>query len=251
MDLGNGANRLTILEESKSGVDLSKIVEEQVATYRKNYLDHGDTPRGTFQNNPETMCLRYERLLLPFLPSATPLTIHDVGCGLCDLHAYLKSRNIDHHYSGTEIVPEMVEAAKNKYPGIEVFQRDILQDPVEDRYDVVLLSGVLNIPGRVPLEDWKPFCRELLRKMFGMARYGISFNFLATHTTFRDPSLCYLNPSEMLTFCLEELSRFVRVDHVYPLYETSISVFRPDFVRTLFDDPAFDKYFSHSAKGRS
>lgn len=232
-------------------MDSSKIVEQQLATYGKNYLDHGDTPRGTFQNNPETMRLRYERLLLPFLSSTEPLTIHDVGCGLCDLHAYLNSRNIDHQYSGTEIVPEMVEAAKNKYPGIEIFQRDILNGPVEDRYDVVLLSGVLNIPGSIPLEDWKSFCRDLMRKMFEMARYGISFNFLTTHTTFRDPTLAYLDPSEMLTFCLEELSRFVRVDHAYPLYEASISVFHPDFVRTRFDDPAFDKYFSGSVKGRS
>lgn len=225
-------------------MDRSKIVEQQLESYRENFLEHGDTPQGVFWNDTATMRLRYERLLRPFLPSASPLSIHDVGCGLCDMLPYLIESGIEHRYSGTEIVPEMVSAAKRKYPDIEIRQRDILAEPVDDVHDVVVLSGVFNRPGGVPREDWEPFCYELIRKMFAMARQGISFNFLTSHHTFSDPALFYLDPAEVLSFCIENLSRFVRVDHAYALFESTVTVFRSEYVRSGCRGEAFDKYFS-------
>ena len=115
---------------------------------------------------------------------------------------------------------------------------------VDDVHDVVVLSGVLNRPGGVPQEDWGPFCYELIRKMFGMAQQGISFNFLTSHNTFSDPALFYLDPGEVLSFCIENLSRFVRVDHGYALFESTVTVFRSGYVRSGCRGEAFDKYFS-------
>jgi len=225
-------------------MDPSEILARQLQTYRANFLEHGDTPRGTFQTGRETMQLRYERLLRPFLPSSRPLTIHDVGCGLCDLHAYLLERGVDHEYSGSEIVPEMIAAAKEKYPEIEIFERDLFGEPVSDRYEVVVMSGCLNIPGGADPVEWKEFCLELVRRMWDLAELGISFNFLTSNRTFSDPTLFYIDPAEMLSFCLRELGRFVLLDHAIPLFEATVSVLRPDFVRHGYDPEVFGKYFA-------
>src|SRR6185312_9297066 len=93
------------------------FTNEQIEAYRKNFLEHGDTPRGVFWNNQDTQYLRFERLLKNL----------DIGCATCSLHEYLLNKKIKHDYHGNEIVPEMVTMAKKKYPEITVKERDILK----------------------------------------------------------------------------------------------------------------------------
>ena len=220
------------------------LVERQLRLYRDNFLRHGDVPQGTFHNDVATQHLRFERLLRPILPYAGEgFSIHDVGAGPADLHRYLEESAIRHAYSGSEIVPEMVEIALRKFNGITMHCRDIAQAPSGERYDFVVLSGTFNMPGGVPSGDWKAFVLETIRKMFAMCRRGISFNFLTTYNTFSDPQLFYLDPLEMADFCIKELSRFTQLDHSYPLYEGTIAVFTKECVQEHHAARQFAKYF--------
>ena len=224
-------------------IQSAEVVQEQRRLYGENFALHGDTPRGIFWNNRETQRLRFEKLLHHFATPSRQFALHDVGCGVCDLHGYLLEKGILHDYSGTEIVPEMIAAAKAKYPGVVLHNRDILSGEVSDRYDVVVLSGALNLPGRIPRSAWEAFCFRMIERMFSMCRQGIAFNFLTTHSTFTDPSLFYMNPAEVLEVCVRRLSRFVFLDHAYPLYEHTVTVLRKEFVRGLYPGSAMDKYF--------
>jgi len=64
-----------------------------------------------------------------------------------------------------------------------------------------------------------------------MSSIGISFNFLTSYCTYFNESLFYLDPSKVLKFCIENLSRFVILDHCYPLYEYTVTVFSKDYIR--------------------
>lgn len=224
----------------------SRIIDAQLGVYQPAFLEHGDSPQGTHQNNRETQYLRFEMLTGHLLNGSTHNTIEDIGCGVCDLYGYLKDRDLKFTYSGTEIVGEMVDLAKRKYPGLTIKNRDILSEKVADRYDFVVLSGTLNMPGNIGQEEWKSFCYSLIRAMYNMCDKAISFNFLTSHSTFNAPNLFYLDPAEALDFCLRELSRFVDLKHNYALYEGTITVYREDYIRSRYDDPAFAKYFRGS-----
>src|SRR6185295_4539140 len=186
----------------------TEIIREQIYQYRDNFLLHKDSPLGTFWNNRETQHLRFEMLTGHLLRTDMVSTIEDVGCGVCDMYAYLKSKNLKFTYSGTEIISEMIALAKEKYPEITLLNRDIIKDKVTDKYDFVVLSGALNLPGSTDRKEWKKFCYSLIQSMFTMCNKAIAFNFLTTHSTFVDPALFYINPSEAVTFCLSDLSRF-------------------------------------------
>ena len=227
----------------------SKIINEQIEVYRRSFLAHGDSPQATFATGREVQDVRFERIIMPLLAAKTPFSVHDVGAGLCDLHRYLLGRGIEHSYSATEIVPEMVELARGKYPGITVHERDILTETVAERYDFVVQSGVFNIPGESERAAWKRFVLDMIGKMYEMATVATSFNFLTTHRTFTDPDLFYLDPGEVLAFCVKHLSRFVLLDHGYPLFECTATVFKPEFVRSRCTTPGFDKYFKVTRLG--
>jgi hypothetical protein len=221
----------------------SKIVREQAEIYRQSFLRHGDAPEATFNTGREVQRLRFERILQHLLPLRSPFSIHDVGAGLCDLHRYLLDQGIDHQYSATDVVPEMIELARGKYPGIAVHRRDILVEEVADRHDFVVLSGVFNIPGKTDREAWDRFVFAMIDRMYAMATLAVSFNFLTSHRSFTDPELHYIEPGRVLDHCVRRLSRFVLIDHGYPLFECTVTLLRPELVERSHDDPALARYF--------
>lgn len=219
-------------------------LEPLIAVYRDAFSAHGDSTLSTAQNNRETQYLRFRHLLRQIMPLDENVSIHDVGSGLCDLHQYLNDLGLKHLYSGTELVPEMINESKKKFPGITLFERDLLSANESERYDYLVLSGTLNIAPEISKDEWKQHSIDVISKMFEMCNRGISFNFLTTFKTKPDANnLHYFNPCELFEFCARNLSRFTILDHGYPLYEGTITVLRKDYLSGLFDPKLFGKYF--------
>ena len=223
---------------------MSELIKKQIEVYQKSFLEHGDTPKGTNQNDRDTQNLRFYKLLKTILDShKTKFSIHDFGSGLCDMHKYLLDLNVEHTYTGTEIVPEMITTSLQKYPDIQVRNWDILNDEITETFDFSVVCGTFYIPGNVPPAEWKEFIFEAVKKLFNMSNFGISFNLLTTYKTRTDETLFYSEPQEIFDFCVNNLSRFVSIDHSMPLYEFSTTVFKKEYMKSLYASPAFDKYF--------
>jgi hypothetical protein len=224
----------------------SKLIEGQLKVYRDNYIRFGDTPEGTFHNSRTTQYLRFSRLIDPLLSFAPEyFSLHDVGAGPADLHKYLLERNIAHRYSGSEIVPEMVQTASHKFSDIQIYCRAIEEAPANEKYDFVVLCGTFNMPGETLPDEWACFVTDTIRKMYSMCRLGISFNFLTSYNTFSVPDLFYIDPFRTTQFCLKELSRFTSLDHAYPLYEATITVLTKECMKEAYREEHFAKYFKN------
>ena len=227
-----------------SMVKFTSLVDEQKRIYTENFKLKGDTPQGVFWNDRLTQYLRFDRLLAQLIRLSKNPSIHDVGCGTCELHTYLLNQGFQHKYSGTEIVDEMIEVALKKHPEVKVSKRDLVTDLSDDRHDWVVMSGAFNL--RVGVDgSWKEYCYALVERMFAKAIQGISFNFFTTYNTFSNPKLFYMNPIEVFHFCVTKLSRFVVLDHGYPLFESTITVFNPLFMKGRCSDPLLAKYFGY------
>jgi len=224
---------------------MKNVLKAQKNLYEKSFLKFGNRPQSTYQNNLKTQHIRYERLINNLRFGRKPESIHDVGSGLCDLHQYLLDKKVSHVYSGTELVPGMIRASHQKFPDIKIHQRNILSDKVRDSYDYVVLSGTFNKPGGVEKRAWRSHVFSMIRKMHKMSKKAIAFNHLTTHKTFTDPSLFYMDPGNIFNFCVKNLSRFVLVDHSYPLYELTITVYKKPFLNKLFPQKEFSKYFKN------
>ena len=166
-----------------------------------------------------------------------------VGFGVGELHQYLIDAGIPHHYSGSEMVGEMVEHASKKFPGTELFHRDILEAPSSESYDFLMVSGAFNLRGDAEPGQWKEGVEAVIAKIYSMSRCGIAFNALTSESEYFEEGLAYFDPKAMMDFCCNRLSRFVTLDQSYPLYEYTLTVLTPDFVQKCFSGDEYRKYF--------
>src|SRR5688572_8792015 len=65
----------------------------------------------------------------------------DVGCGLGDLYAYLHTQSIPVTYTGYDLLPDMIQRARKRFPDVHFEVRDALQGLGEPRFDYILSSG--------------------------------------------------------------------------------------------------------------
>ena len=244
--------RLYKMATSLKPAELQRMLAEQKAAYREQLLKHGDSPAGVCWNNKETQDLRFFRLMAQILASRpesdSPFSIHDFGCGTAALHQYLLNRGIDHAYTGTDLVDEMILFAKQKYPGARFLTGDFSGGEPLEEHDYVVVSGVLNYALQADRQAWQTYCFRLIRKLFQSARKALAFNFLTSYRDFDDIRLAYFDPREVFDLCQRELSRFIHVDCAYPLFEVTMTVFKANDLKAHYDRAIYGKYFKASGQ---
>jgi SAM-dependent methyltransferase len=220
---------------------MNDIANEQLEIYGSRFKQLGDTPEGFHWRDEATQILRFERLIA-HLGELGGSRICDIGCGTGSLHGYLVDCGIDHHYSGYDIVPEMIEAASTKYPD-QIFERiGDIGDVSGQFFDHVFCSGVFFIRGESDMISWRDYCFSMIEQMYGICNKSLSFNFLGDWSDWKQEDLAYFSISELDEIC-KKLSRFVIVDASYPLFEGTITVQKADSVRKKYAADEFSRYF--------
>lgn len=155
-------------------------------------------------------------------------SVLDVGCGLADFYAHLQTRGCQVQYTGVDLVPELVEQARTRHPGLDVRVQDIQIDPpAESSYDFVVCSQTFNLRFGDHAQDNAELVQDMMRRMFKIARLGVAIDFVTDHVDFREPYLNYHNPEALFRFA-KTLTRRVVLRHDYPLFEFCLYLY-PDF----------------------
>jgi SAM-dependent methyltransferase len=134
------------------------------------------------------------------LAEVAPLSqqrILDVGCGLGDLYGYLRSQGIAMHYTGYDLLPEMLAHARRRYPEASFAVRDILQGLGDECFDYILSSGAFNVNfgNNLSAVQW------VVRELFDHCTHGVAINFLSTTDRQRDRMLFHYHPPDMQAYC--------------------------------------------------
>ena len=114
----------------------------------------------------------------------------DLGCGLGCLYGYLKGQGWNGKYTGIDILDLMVKKAKRRFPGAAFEKRDILKNPPAEKWDYVLINGVLNHKVK---DNWA-WIEKMLSGAFALAEKGVAFNLLNADAGWTDPELFYADP---------------------------------------------------------
>jgi SAM-dependent methyltransferase len=124
-------------------------------------------------------------------------TLLDVGCGLGDLRAYLRLRNIPADYTGVDVSENMVQAALERQPDgrflcADVFGETSFFPPAA--FDVVFCSGIFNLN----LGNNRQFLAPALARLLELAREHAAFNLLHQRSAGSDKKYFYYDPDEIL-----------------------------------------------------
>jgi len=190
-----------------------------VKLYEERFKELGEDVRTLGWKNREEQTLRFK--MLCEVGDLRNSSVCDVGCGFGDLLDYLRSTAGEVKYTGIDIVPSLLERARQKHPESSFYCLNLVEEPFEEEHDYFLLSGSLSYK----IIDNLAFAERMIERMFRLARKGVAVNFLSTYVNFQHERNYHYAPEEMFRFA-KRLSRWVRMRHDYPLWEFTLYLFK-------------------------
>lgn len=177
-------------------------------------------------------------------------SVLDIGCGFGEFGKFLLKRYEGVDYTGIDNVSEFIEIAKKDVPSAKFDTVDF--NKLDDKYDVVIASGVLNSNVRYSAGDasqgdpkpglpfvggfgageWQDpkdiglanelnfeYRKKAIKKMFSLTTHVLAFNMLGGHPVpENDPTsnIYYSDSLEILEYCLTLTRRVILRHHYNP-----------------------------------
>jgi len=187
---------------------------------------HGDSHLAVDWGSEESQYARFAALnrLAPLQQKS----LLDVGCGLGHLLDWVTKQGISiDYYEGLDITPSMVQAARQRYPGISFNECNLLAGDLPDRkgYDVVFASGIFYLA----LDEPYSYLSSLLDHLYSHTRQVLVFNLL-TLANAEPGSLAskgeFRAQVDKLLAIVSSLSPFFCLDHSYHGADATVAVYR-------------------------
>jgi trans-aconitate methyltransferase len=163
--------------------------------YRKSMEKYGaDDPRALHWTMPETQVDRFA--VLAQVGDLTDKTILDVGCGVGDFYAFVNESWSIAGYTGLDIHPLMIEAARHKYLGAPFVAQDFAQYTGPGA-NYCIASGAFSFK----IADHKAVYFAMIQKMFELSSVGIAFNMLDVAWHVDNNTFAAYDPFEVYEWC--------------------------------------------------
>ena len=144
-------------------------------------------------------------------------SIIDVGCGLGHFADFLKSRDFQGIYQGTDILNEMVENAQKRNPNLK-FRKENLFECSNNAYDYVVMSGIFTF-GNINI------FQNMIIESYRVCKKGLAFNSLSSWATKKEDGEFYADPIKTLEFCSKITSKVV-LRHDYLPHDFTIYMYK-------------------------
>lgn len=208
-----------------------------VKRYTERLREHSYSPEALGWGKSGRQDVRFSVLCEEVL-RAPRSSVLDVGCGFADLYGFLRTRGWEGRYKGLDLVPGLLDVARERHPGVDVELLDIAEaDPPEaPTFDYVVASGVFNaaLEGEANTEH----IERSLARMFGFARVAVCVDFLSAFADFQHPIAWHTDPGWAVATA-RRLSPRLRLRHDYMPFEFSLFVYRDD---GLSDRGVFERF---------
>lgn len=198
-----------------------------VERYEERLRRHGHSPLTLgWGDHPGREAVRFG-VIAAVLDEVGGGSLLDVGCGFADLHDFLRDRGWHGTYAGIDLVPGLLEVARERHPGLDLRLGDLaeLDATSGPAFDVVAASGVFN--ARLSGEDNLAHIEAGVQRMFALARRAVVVDFMSTYVDFQHPDAWHTDPAWALALG-RRLSKRVLLRHDYMPFEFALVVLRDD-----------------------
>lgn len=211
-------------EEKGTGVNYDNVKKKNLDYFTKTLEESNDEHHAVAQSELSHL-KRFEKILE--LGDFNGKRLLDVGCGVAGFYKFLKEKGIACHYSGVDINPGMITAAREKYPEVKdkLFVFDILEKQMPETFDYVIAVGPLNLKFE-SLQNMDLTLR-LMKEMVHLAAIGAAISMTSSFTRKPNDETFYYNPSAVLS----ETAKFcanVKIDHTYLPHDFTVFCYKRD-----------------------
>jgi len=204
---------------------MNTAIDNTRAYYQRTFQTGGLGPAGVDWGHERAQTTRFAQLLklIPAHDWARRPSLNDLGCGYGALLGYLQDQGCPVDYRGVDLVPDMVQAAQQRWGAAGAF---VVGSGCDRVADYAVASGLLNVRNDTPQADWQAFVESVLDDLHANSLLGFAFNCL---TAYADPDrmqarLFYGDPLWFFDLCKRKYARNVALLHDYGLYDFTIIV---------------------------
>ncbi|NQU16803.1 MAG: class I SAM-dependent methyltransferase [Candidatus Saganbacteria bacterium] len=200
-------------------------IEKQINYYESLLSKHGEGDyRALDWKSPESQQMRYHVFehLFSLSGRSRNFSILDVGCGFGDFFGYLKKRGYRINYTGYDISPKIITAAKRKFPEAKFEVKNILTEIRPERFDFVFCSGAFNIRF-LDHDEHMEKVKEMLLRMFEISKIGVGANFLSSAAVYyikeeevNSGIYYYFKPEDLIQYTRSFCTRFMLRHDYHP-----------------------------------
>lgn len=201
-----------------------------IVSHYESCLDkHGDSHLGVDWPNREDAETRY-RVMLEVIREdrSGRITLLDFGCGASHLYDFILRNKFDNiEYSGLDLSEKFIHLSKRKYPSINYYCMDILDDQAAlPEFDYIMMNGVFTEKRDLCFDDMFAYFQSVVSRVFIKARKGIAFNVMSKHVDWEREDLFHLSFDRLASFLVKDVSRNLVIRQDYGLYEYTVYVYR-------------------------
>ena len=198
------------------------MLKSQIKGYQKRFEKYGVDPRALQCHSKKAQEVRFKQLVADI--DFNGKRILDVGCGFGDIIPFIQKRAKVFKYTGVDVVPEFIKVANKKYPGREFVVRDYFNNPLANKFDIVLTSGTLN----ANIEGAIDFRKKAIKTMFNYTKEVFVFNMAGGFPQPKNKKtnrVYYADLLEIYEYCLSLSSRLILRNH-YRSNDFTIVIFK-------------------------
>jgi SAM-dependent methyltransferase len=200
------------------------ILEAVERYYSAKFDEHGARAQGVDWNSVESQELRFEQLAQLFRGRTGMFSVNDLGCGYGAFAQYLAERGYDARYTGYELSPAMLEAAREAFRDDERIR--FVEGSTLEPADYSVASGIFNVRLGFGDDEWRDYVDATIGDLARASGAGFAFNMLTSYSDAdrQRPDLYYADPREVFDLCKTRHSRHVALLHDYGLWEFTVVV---------------------------
>ncbi len=201
--------------------------DEYIKRYQARLNEFGYSPATLGWGKGGRQDIRFKVLAQPILKHANS-SVLDIGCGFGDLFRFLKMNHWNGTYTGVDIVPGLLNVARELDPQINVIEADITSPNfslISERFDYVVASGVFN--ARLKISNNEEHIVTALKNMFLLSKIAMCVDFMSTYVDYQNPAAYHTDPLWALG-TVKKISRRVVLRHDYMPFEFALIVYKDD-----------------------
>jgi SAM-dependent methyltransferase len=201
--------------------------QDYIERYEKRLEEFGYSPETLGWGKNSRQEVRFA-ILSEYALNMPENSVLDVGCGFADLYDFLIQHRWHGQYTGIEIVPGLLNVAKERHPDLDLRRLDITSEDISlELYDFAIASGVLN--AKLKVGDNQAHIVNVLTALYRYTRVAACADFLSTYVDFQKPGSWHTDPGWALGVA-KKLSRRVLLRHDYMPFEFALFIFKDESI---------------------
>ena len=192
--------------------------------YDNCFKQHGDNNLGVDWPNYKDTLIRHQ-VMFDLIRQENP-TLLDFGCGLGHFYEWLSTQTYSPKYSGLDINISFTDACKTKYPNLDFYNIDIMQNEDIPNFDYIVCNGTFTEKRTLTQNEMMEFFTSIIKKLWNKCNHGLAFNLMSKHVDWEREDLFHVGLDELGWFLKNNLSRNFIIRNDYKLYEYTAYVYK-------------------------